>query len=249
MLIKNSSNHQQIVSSNQQIKQAIVLAGGFGTRLRSVVQDVPKPMASVANRPFLEYIMNYLVENNFEKVVLAIGYLGEVVQNHFGDTYKGMTVEYAVEASPLGTGGGILNATATCSDEPILVLNGDTFFNVDFEKFRDFYFNKNAAIAFGLKPMTDFERYGTVELTNEKITQFKEKQYQKSGLINGGVYILRKAIFIEKGFSVGQKFSFEADFLEKFVADLVFYGFVSDTYFIDIGIPEDFAKAQVDFKS
>lgn len=230
------------------MKQAIVLAGGFGTRLKAVVADVPKPMAPVCERPFLAFIMDYLAKHNFEKVVLSIGYKGEIIQEFFGINYKGMTVEYAVEATPLGTGGGILNATATCSDEPILVLNGDTFFDIPVSDFFDAYTKNQADLAFGLKPMQDFERYGTVILDDENhITKFQEKQYRKSGLINGGAYILTKAIFEKQGFTVGQKFSFESDFLEKYVNELAFYGFVVDSYFIDIGIPEDYAKAQIDF--
>lgn len=230
------------------INQAIILAGGFGTRLKSVVADVPKPMASVCNRPFLAFIMDYLAKANFQKVVLSVGYKGEVIQEYFGDYYKGITIEYATEATPLGTGGGILNATGTCSDEPILVLNGDTFFNIPIADFYTFFINNQSDLAFGLKPMQDFERYGTVILDeNQRITQFQEKQYRKSGLINGGAYILRKSIFEQQGFSIGQKFSFEADFLEKYVDDLKFSGFVIDNYFIDIGIPEDYAKAQTDF--
>ena len=182
------------------MKQAIILAGGFGTRLKAVVADVPKPMAPVCERPFLAFIMDYLAKSNFEKIVLSIGYKGEVIQAYFGNEYKGMSVEYAVEENPLGTGGGILNATATCSDEPILVLNGDTFFDVNILAFANFYRKNNADLVFGLKPMEDFERYGTVILNNEnRITKFQEKQYRKSGLINGGAYILTKAIFEKQG--------------------------------------------------
>ncbi len=230
------------------INQAIILAGGFGTRLKSVVTDVPKPMASVCERPFLAFIMDYLAKANFKKVVLSIGYKGEVIQAYFGSYYKGIEVEYATEATPLGTGGGILNATATCTDEPILVLNGDTFFDVPIDDFYTFFNKHQSDLAFALKPMTDFERYGTVVLGEaQRIIKFQEKQYQKSGLINGGAYILRKSIFENQGFTIGQKFSFESDFLEKYVDDLKFSGFVVEEYFIDIGIPEDYAKAQIDF--
>lgn len=230
------------------IHQAIILAGGFGTRLKSVVADVPKPMASVCERPFLAYIMDYLAKANFSKVVLSIGYKGEVIQSYFGNQYKGIAVDYAVEATPLGTGGGILNATATFDESPILVLNGDTFFDVQLEDFYRFYKESKADLVFALKPMIDFERYGTVVLNqSNRIIQFKEKQYQQSGLINGGAYILKQSIFKNQGFSIGQRFSFEADFLEKYVGALNFTGFVQDRYFIDIGIPEDYAQAQIDF--
>lgn len=230
------------------IHQAIILAGGFGTRLKSVVADVPKPMASVCERPFLAYIMDYLAKANFSKVVFSIGYKGEVIQAYFGNQYKGIEVDYAVEATPLGTGGGILNATATFDESPILVLNGDTFFDVQLEDFYRFYQESKADLAFALKPMIDFERYGTVVLNqSNRIIQFKEKQYQQSGLINGGAYILKQSIFKNQGFSIGQRFSFEADFLEKYVGALNFTGFVQDRYFIDIGIPEDYAQAQIDF--
>lgn len=230
------------------IHQAIILAGGFGTRLKSVVADVPKPMATVCNRPFLVYIMDYLAKANFKKVVLSIGYKGEVVKEYFGNHFKGIDIAYAVEETPLGTGGGILNATSSCSDAPILVLNGDTFFDVQLDAFNNFYEESKADLAFALKPMIDFDRYGTVVLNqSNRITQFNEKQYQSEGLINGGAYILQKSIFENQGFTVGQKFSFEADFLEKLVGTLNFTGFVQNRYFIDIGIPKDYAQAQTDF--
>lgn len=240
--------NNQTIKQSKLINQAIILAGGFGTRLKSVITDIPKPMAPVCERPFLAFIMDYLAKANFKKVVLSIGYKGEVIQEYFGNHYKGIEVEYATEAMPLGTGGGILNATATCSHEPILVLNGDTFFDVPIANFYTFFMENQADLAFALKPMQDFERYGTVLLDeDQRITQFQEKQYRESGLINGGAYILRKSIFENQGFTIGQKFSFEADFLEKYVNDLKFSGFMVDEYFIDIGIPEDYEKAQTDF--
>ncbi len=230
------------------LKTAIVLAGGFGTRLRSVVAEVPKPMAPVCERPFLAFIMDYLVVNHFEKVVLSVGYKGKMIEEYFGTDYRGMQVTYAIETTPLGTGGGILNATKNCSDEPILVLNGDTFFDVSINGFATFFEKKSADLVFALKPMKAFERYGTVLLDDEnRITQFQEKQYRAEGLINGGAYILRKSIFEKCGFTIGERFSFEADLLEKQVKTMNFYGFVTNSYFIDIGIPEDYAKAQIDF--
>jgi D-glycero-alpha-D-manno-heptose 1-phosphate guanylyltransferase len=230
------------------MKQAIILAGGFGTRLRSVVQDVPKPMASVAGRPFLVYIMDYLQKNGFEKIVLAIGYKGDVIQNFFGNTYKNMAIDYAVEATPLGTGGGILNATRTCSDAPILVLNGDTFFEVPLDAFLNFHETQRADLSLALKPLLDFERYGTVELAdNQQVSDFKEKKYCDKGLINGGVYWLQKDLFSKSGFEIGEAFSFEQDLLMRQRERLRLFGFVADAYFIDIGIPEDYEKAQQDF--
>ena len=134
-------------------------------------------MATVCNRPFLVYIMDYLAKANFKKVVLSIGYKGEVIKEYFGNHFKGIDIEYAVEETPLGTGGGILNATSSCTDAPILVLNGDTFFDVQLDAFDEFYEKSEADLAFALKPMNDFDRYGTVVLNqSNRITQFKEKQ-------------------------------------------------------------------------
>ena len=225
------------------MKTAIILAGGLGTRLSSVIQDIPKPMAPVRGKPFVEYILQYLRVYGIQKIIFSIGYKGEVVQEYFGKNYLNMEIDYAIEESPLGTGGGIFQAAQMCDDAPFLVLNGDTLFDIDLFAFEDFFVRKNADLAIALKKMTDFERYGVVEVADsQRVMRFREKEFQKEGLINGGVYIFSKKIFNVEKFP--ERFSFEKDFLEKYIQQLQFFGCELDGYFIDIGIPEDYAKAE-----
>ena len=227
------------------MKTAIVLAGGLGTRLKSVVQDIPKPMATVNGRPFLEFVLDYVLKYQVEKVILSIGYRGEVIQDHFGENYKGITLVYSVEEEPLGTGGAIFKAAQLCGDAPFFVLNGDTLFEANLDTLLEAYNSQKADMMLALKAMQNFDRYGVVEMDEtNRVQAFLEKEYRAKGLINGGVYVLRKSIFDIENYP--ERFSFEKDLLEKHVAQLQFYGLALDGYFIDIGIPEDYAKAQIE---
>jgi D-glycero-alpha-D-manno-heptose 1-phosphate guanylyltransferase len=231
----------------------IILAGGLGTRLKGVIKDVPKPMAPVNGRPFLHYIFTYLRRQGIKQVILSIGFKSESIKEYFGEVYEGISVLYMEEERPLGTGGGIYQAASLC-EEYAYILNGDTFFDVDLPALFKFYKERKADIAMALKPMKDFERYGTVQLNgHDQIASFVEKKFLHEGLINGGVYLLNKDCFrkIENmnGELLPRKFSFETDILEKYAGKLHFYGKTCDNYFIDIGIPEDYHKVQGDFKS
>jgi len=218
------------------------LAGGFGTRLSSVVKDVPKPMAPINDKPFLHYIFKELQHQNIQQVVLSVGHLKEVIQDFFQDKYLGISIQYAVENEPLGTGGGIKNAFSLVDDDAF-VLNGDTYFDIELLKLK----NEQTDISIALKPMFEFDRYGTVELNNESsIISFNEKKYCAHGLINGGIYYFKKSLFDK--IETAKKFSFEKDILEKHLSDLNIQGKVFDNYFIDIGIPEDYEKAKIDFR-
>lgn len=228
------------------IREAIVLAGGFGTRLQTVVKEVPKPMAPVAGKPFLQYILDYLIAHKVTHVVLAVGYLRETIIDYFGDNYQSLSITYAVEENPLGTGGGILNACNQIKGDNVFVINGDTFFDVDLVELSAFHETNNALLTVALKKMEKFDRYGTVETDNEgRIIGFLEKKYLDEGLINGGIYCLNKHIFHPE---LPAAFSFEKEILEKEIVNRKIYGLRSEGYFIDIGIPEDYARAQDDFK-
>ncbi len=228
------------------ITQAIILAGGLGTRLQKIVSDLPKPMADINGTPFLQYIFNYLKKYNIKKVILSVGYKHEKIIEYFGNKYNNITIEYAIESDPLGTGGAIKFAINKINQDNFFLINGDTFFDVNLKKISDFYFKNNADILLSLKPLTNFDRYGAVEIDNDyNIIKFNEKKYQKQGLINGGVYIINKKIFDKTNKT---KFSFEKDIMEKYLNNIKMIGFISDTYFIDIGIPEDYKKAQTDLK-
>jgi len=223
---------------------AIILAGGFGTRLKSVVSELPKPMAPVAGRPFLEWVLDHCLLHKIEKAILSVGYLHEKIIEHFGYEYKGMPLDYAIEEEPLGTGGAIRFALEKSKGEELwTVLNGDTLFRGNLNALANYYIEKNADMVLALRRMYDFDRYGVVELDSlGEVNSFMEKSYQTEGLINAGVYIFRAAL-LQAHFSFAEKFSFEKDFMERFVKDLNFYGLEQEGYFIDIGIPADFEKA------
>ena len=226
--------------------EVIILAGGLGTRLRSVVSEVPKCMAPVSGKPFLWYLLKYLSRYDVDRVILSVGYLREVIFKWIEVVKYEFPFEfdYAVEEEPLGTGGGIKLALDKAMDERVFVLNGDTFFDVDLIHLNDAHIIGKKAITLALKPMRRFERYGTVNLEHitGTILSFNEKKYCEEGLINGGVYVISKNTPIFKG--LGKKFSFETAVLEPQCARRQLLGVVQNGYFIDIGIPEDYLRAQ-----
>ncbi len=224
--------------------EAIILAGGFGTRLASVI-DVPKPMAPINDIPFLEYILNYLAKHQVTIIHLAVGYKYQVIVDYFGNKYKNLTLNYVVEDSPLGTGGAVKKALDKVNSNTVFIINGDTFFDVDLAQMEKQFTLNNATVALALKPMQNFDRYGVVEVnSSNKIVAFKEKKHCESGAINGGIYLLKTNIF--EGLDFPAQFSLEQDYFDKYCLETNFLGFISDTYFIDIGIPTDYAKAQLE---
>ena len=223
--------------------EAIILAGGFGTRLKSVVDDVPKPMAPVSGTPFLYYILNYLQKEGIKKVVLSVGYKHEIISNYFGNEFLQMSVDYAIEDTPLGTGGGILNALKKCSEEQVFIINGDTFFPVPLNDLYARHIQKKAETTVALKQTNDSGRYGTVSINeNSFITSFKEKSESSASLINGGIYLVDRQKIANRAFC--NKFSFEKDYLELVVKEHCVAGHIFNQYFLDIGIPESYRKAQ-----
>lgn len=230
--------------------EAIILAGGLGTRLSKIINDIPKPMAIVNSKPFLQYVLDYLSYFNITKVTLSVGYKHEIIKSHFKEKYKSINIKYAIETEPLGTGGGIKYALNFCEQKEILIINGDTFFNVDLFELNKFHNQVTADLTLSLKYVDNCQRYGSVKLNNElRIIGFEEKKTiteSAEGFINGGLYLINKDYFNKIEFP--EKFSFEKDFLEKHYTTSNFYGHTSNGYFIDIGIPEDYARAQDEFK-
>ena len=217
--------------------EAVILAGGLGTRLRSVVSEVPKCMAPVDGKPFLQYMLEWLSRFDVSHVVLSVGYLREVIFAFIDSREWPFEISYAVEEEPLGTGGGIRLALTKCREDRVIVLNGDTFFNVDLKAL-----TFAAPVTLALKPMRDFDRYGAVDLAGGLVTGFHEKTACTEGLINGGVYALVRSR-LDLAFYPG-RFSFEKDLLEPLAAARLVAGQVQEAYFIDIGIPEDYTRAQ-----
>jgi D-glycero-alpha-D-manno-heptose 1-phosphate guanylyltransferase len=229
------------------IKECIILAGGLGTRLRSEVADLPKCMAPVAGKPFIHWVLTYLQLQKITSFVLSLGYLHKVIEEYIREYFPDLSVQFSVEKEPLGTGGAIHLAMRLCKEEHILVVNGDTLFKTNNEKLLAQHLEKNSDCTLALKPMQHFDRYGVVKIdSHNSIISFEEKKYEQAGLINGGVYLINKASFDNIIFP--EKFSFEKDFLEKYVQKITMVGLADNGYFIDIGIPEDFKKANTEIK-
>ena len=195
--------------------QAIILAGGLGTRLRETVPDLPKCLAPVAGRPFLFYLINYLRSEGVNSFIFSIGYKQELITDYLKENFSTLDYTCVIEEEPLGTGGAIRHALVHASEEHVLVVNGDTLFKVYLNELLSFHHSGKADCTLSLKPMHDFNRYGTVEINNDNsVSGFKEKQFLKSGLINGGVYLIKKTKFAAEIFP--EIFSFEKDYLEKY---------------------------------
>jgi D-glycero-alpha-D-manno-heptose 1-phosphate guanylyltransferase len=226
--------------------EAVVLAGGLGARIRSVAADRPKVMIEIAGRPFLEILLERLEAGGLTRVILATGYLHSMVESHFGTRFRNIEIVYARESQPLGTGGAVWNALRSATQDDVLVCNGDTFFDVDLRAFYQFHLSMKSDASMALKRMRNFDRYGTVQIDKERIVGFREKQPAQEGWINGGVYLLHRPSL--RRFPMPGKFSIESDFFEKCVKQLRIGAFVSDAYFIDIGIPEDCARAQIELQ-
>ncbi|WP_415945548.1 nucleotidyltransferase family protein [Selenomonas montiformis] len=228
----------------ESLGEAIVLAGGFGTRLRQVVSDVPKPMAPMDEKgtPFLAFVLDTLAAQGITHVVLSVGYLASVIQEYFGAAYNGMRLSYVREDSPLGTGGAVKKALQACQHDVVFVLNGDTYFDVDLVAMKKEHLRSKADFTLAAREMHDFDRYGALEIDKQgRILRFGEKKYCAAGFINGGVYCLQRNLLDDVQPEV---FSLEKDFLEKEIEQVHVQAYPSAGYFIDIGIPEDYQKAR-----
>lgn len=230
------------------VNEAIILAGGLGTRLRSIVKDVPKPMADINGKPFLEYIFRYIKHFGINKVILAVGYKADIIKNYFGNRFNGISIIYSEEKELLGTGGAIKQAIIFSEVNNVFIINGDTFFDVDLNKVYQFHMRKKAALTIALRYIKNADRYGIIEIDEKNtVRKFLEKGEKKEGYINGGIYLIDKSFFLS--FDLPKRFSFEKDFLEKNYELCNFYGIPFDTYFVDIGVPEDYERAKKEFKA
>ena len=229
--------------------QAVLLAGGLGTRLRSVVADRPKPMALIGDKPFMEDVVRELKNHGITEIVFAVGYKGSMVEEYFGDGERlGIKVSYAYEETLLGTAGAIKNAGRLVTDERFFVLNADTFYQIQYDRLVKMSQEKNLDMALVLREVPDVSRYGRAVLEGDRLTAFDEKTEGTSpGTINGGVYYMKRALLdeIPEG-----KVSLEHDMIPKWLSggEKALGGIVNDGYFIDIGIPEDYYRFIDDVK-
>jgi D-glycero-alpha-D-manno-heptose 1-phosphate guanylyltransferase len=230
------------------ISEAIILAGGLGTRLRSAVPDLPKCLAPVAGKPFLCYVINHLQSQGITHFIFSLGYKSEMVEEFLQKEFPSLFLKTSIETEPLGTGGAIKKALEKAKEKSVLIANGDTLFKIDVPLLTGFHTLSGANCTLSLKPMKNFDRYSIVEVDADNvITNFKAKQYVESGCINGGMYALHKNKFLDE--DLPKKFSFEKDYLEHYYKKRRMFGLMQDEYFIDIGIPEDYERAQEDLKS
>lgn len=223
--------------------EAIVLAGGLGTRLRDVLPETPKCMAMIGDKPFLVYVLDFMASFGISKVILSVGYRKDQVINYFGNSYKSIKLEYATENEPLGTGGAVKAAFNYTSLNEIFVLNGDTYFVPDLRKMMQQHTANSADITIAVKQVSDTSRYGRVITDSAgRITGFMEKEPNAgSGSLNGGIYLLKRKTIdhIPK-----HQFSLEHDVFKKQYQVYKMQAFHSDAFFLDIGIPDDLVKAQ-----
>lgn len=226
--------------------QAILLAGGLGTRLRSVVNDRPKPMALIENKPFMEYLVHELFKYGIDSLIFAVGYKGSMVEEYFGDGSKwGITISYAYEEELLGTAGAIKNASKFITEDSFFVLNADTFYQMDYRLLLEIKQKKQLQMALVLRKVPDISRYGEALIKDSMLTGFNEKSIEnRPGTINGGIYLMERSLLSEipEG-----KVSLENEMIPKWMEEgKRLGGLVEEGYFIDIGIPEDYYKFQKD---
>jgi D-glycero-alpha-D-manno-heptose 1-phosphate guanylyltransferase len=221
---------------------AVVLAGGRGERLRSVVSEVPKPLAPVNGRPFLAHLLDRLERQGIDEVVLAVGYLKEPIMAAFGERHGVIRIRYSIESEPLGTGGALRQALAMVDEFPTFALNGDTILELDYGAMRRAHDAAGARLTIALRRVDDTSRYGAAVVEEGRLVRFEAGGAAAPGLINAGVYLFGENLLADP--NLPGRFSFERDFLEARAATLKPLAFETAGYFIDIGVPEDYARAQ-----
>jgi D-glycero-alpha-D-manno-heptose 1-phosphate guanylyltransferase len=225
----------------QELPPAIVLAGGMGTRLRESVPGLPKPLAPVAGKPFLHWLLLRLEQQGVRRVVLATGYRSEVIRDSLGARFGTIALEYSEESRPLGTGGALRQAMVQVDAKDMFVLNGDTFADVDLSGMRDAHVAAATRVTLATVSVPDAGRYGTVRVVDGRIREFVAAGHPGPGLISAGVYLVSKSLW--DGVSLAE-FSFERDVLQARVTELAPLAYAAGSRFIDIGTPKDFARAQ-----
>lgn len=225
--------------------EAIILAGGLGTRLRSTVPDLPKPMAPINGRPFLEHQMDYWIQQGVTRFILSVGFLREKIIAHFQHQYRGFEVVYAEEVEPLGTGGGLLLAYQKLKgDQPFVVMNGDTFFEVDSDSLCAFHKKNNVIMTMALFKVPENDRYMGVQVSEDGYIQKFKAEQGASQFANGGVYLMNRDAFKNVPWQAGVKLSLEDDLFQHLLkSGQKLGGMLYDGRFIDIGVPSDYHRA------
>jgi D-glycero-alpha-D-manno-heptose 1-phosphate guanylyltransferase len=233
--------------------EAILLAGGMGTRLAGRLNGVPKPMAPVAGRAFLEFPLRQLERAGCTRAILSVGHLHGVIQEHFGAEFRGVRIDYAVEDQPLGTGGAIRRSLRMAQEPAVLVLNGDTFLDADYDGLLRFHQRQRAALTMAVTQCPNVARYGGVMIdtmgmemrgADMRVTGFEEKGRAGAGWINAGAYAMDRDMPWPS--QLPGKFSFETDFLAREIARIAPAAYPVEGFFLDIGVPADLDRAQTE---
>ena len=224
--------------------EAIILAGGLGTRLQAVVPDLPKPMAPIGHVPFLEILLTFLKSKKFKRIIISVGYMAKKITSYFGTSFLGMELVYEVEDFPSGTGGAIKSSMNHCACDYVFIFNGDTYFDVNIAQLK-LLWEANRNIVIAACNVDDASRYGRLKVHDGRLIDFLAKGQSGPGLINGGVYVLGTDIF--NAYAAKAVFSFEKDFLAEMIDKIQPAVYVSNGMFIDIGVAEDYQRAQSQF--
>lgn len=225
--------------------QAIILAGGLGTRLQPIISGVPKPMALVGGEPFLAALLRYMQSQGVRKVVFALSHQAQVIRAHFGHHFVGLDIDYSIETSPLGTGGAIQRAlTMLAKDAPVFVANGDSLVMLNYRKILGKHHALGVPVTIAAVQMPVTNRYSKLTIQNERIVQYDVLGDEQAGAISTGFYVMQPELF--SAFAMPEAFSFERDFLAKHTPQLRPAAFERVEYFIDIGIPADYQRAQTE---
>lgn len=220
--------------------QAIILAGGFGTRLGSVVSDVPKAMASVAGRPFLAWLLDYAAAQGVTDAVLCVHHLHEAISGCFGERYGDMRLRYSIEDVPLGTGGAVKKALGMCApSRPVAVMNGDSLVKLNYRRMLAFH---SGPLTIAVRTVADTSRYSTLRIERSLIRDFQPLGDDAPGQISAGFYIMSPTMF--RGYDMPDVFSLEHDFFARHTPHMLPGAYDGVEYFIDIGVPDDYARAQ-----
>lgn len=225
--------------------QAIILAGGLGTRLRPMIRDIPKPMADIAGRPFLCWLLEYMQEQGVREATLCVHHRRDAIIGYFKDRFAGIRLSYCVEDQPLGTGGAIRRAlTAMQPKGPVLVLNGDSLVDVDYTVMLALHQRNSRQITMATRWVSDCSRYSELTLSDDTVTHYALLGENAPGLISAGFYVVSPRLF--DGYELPQAFSLERDFLARYASALQPAAYRQTHYFIDIGVPSDYIRAQVE---
>jgi D-glycero-alpha-D-manno-heptose 1-phosphate guanylyltransferase len=222
--------------------EAIILAGGFGTRLASVFTDRPKALAPVGGEPFLTLLIRRLRREGFRRAIIATGYLGEQIEAEFGSIMESVEIVFSHECEALGTGGAAQLAMQLARDSEVFVINGDTWVDLDYAEMLAFHRGHRAKVTIAVVEVSDTARYGALEIANETIVRFGEKLLSGPGVISAGNYLLNRDVF--DAFTLPMRFSIEKDLFAAHLGDLNPAAFRARGNFIDIGIPDDLVRAR-----